>query len=144
MLEQQDRMAYLVQKPVMILGGGLIGLTIAHELARQGLSIEVLSRNSSESAGLVAAGMLAPHAEGLNGHLLQLGQASLSTISHWVKAIELDSGIQCGLRECGIVVPFQKIEDRNICIASRYCDGGSTRDKVTSIFLSKLLIFFKH
>ena len=34
---------------------------------------------------------------------------------------------------------IQKIEDRNICIASRYCDGGSTRDKVTSIFLSKLL-----
>ncbi|MEE2974967.1 MAG: glycosyltransferase [Thermodesulfobacteriota bacterium] len=36
---------------------------------------------------------------------------------------------------------IQKIEDRNICIASRYCDGGSTRDKVTSIFLSKLLNF---
>ncbi len=36
---------------------------------------------------------------------------------------------------------IKKINDFNICIASRYCEGGSTKDKVTSIFLSKVLNF---
>ena len=35
----------------------------------------------------------------------------------------------------------EKINKSNICIASRYCEGGSTKDKVTSIFLSKVLNF---
>ena len=34
---------------------------------------------------------------------------------------------------------IEEINDNGICIASRYCDGGKTNDKVTSIFLSKLL-----
>ncbi len=91
---------------VLILGGGLIGLAIAHELARQGKTVEVLSRNRNEAAGFVAAGMLAPHAEGLKGDLLQLGQLSLKRIPKWVQQIENDSDIHCGLRPCGIVVPF--------------------------------------
>ncbi len=36
---------------------------------------------------------------------------------------------------------IKKINDFNICIASRYCEGGLTKDKVTSIFLSKVLNF---
>ncbi|QNI65324.1 glycine oxidase [Synechococcus sp. A15-44] len=60
---------------VLILGGGLMGLSIAHQLARRGRDVTVLSRRRSEAAGFVAAGMLAPHAEGLGGALLALGQA---------------------------------------------------------------------
>jgi len=92
--------------PVLILGGGLIGLALAHELARQGWAATVLSRRRSEAAGFVAAGMLAPHAEGLDGPLLELGQRSLERIPAWVARIESDSGLACGLRSCGIVVPF--------------------------------------
>ena len=54
-------------KQVLILGGGLMGLAIAHQLARRGRAVTVLSRRRSEAAGFVAAGMLAPHAEGLSG-----------------------------------------------------------------------------
>ena len=36
---------------------------------------------------------------------------------------------------------INEIKDNGICIASRYCKGGKTNDKVTSIFLSKLLNF---
>ena len=67
----------------------------------------MLSRRRSEAAGFVAAGMLAPHAEGLRGELLQLGQLSLERIPRWVAQIEADSGLPCGLRATGIVVPFK-------------------------------------
>jgi glycine oxidase len=99
--------------PVLILGGGLIGLTLAHELARQGRAATVLSRRRSEAAGFVAAGMLAPHAEGLDGRLLELGQRSLERIPAWVARIESDSGLACGLRICGIVVPFASAAERD-------------------------------
>ena len=99
-------MADSSKEPLLILGGGLMGLAIAHELAEKGRNIEILSRNRNEAAGFVAAGMLAPHAEGLNGNLLKLGQLSLQLIPNWVRRIEANSGINCGLKKCGIIVPF--------------------------------------
>jgi len=62
----------------------------------------------------VAAGMLAPHAEGLSGDLLALGQASLARIPGWVAQIEADSGLSCDLRPCGIVVPFASAAERDV------------------------------
>ena len=101
------------QQPLLILGGGLMGLAIAHQLARRGRAVLVLSRRRSEAAGFVAAGMLAPHAEGLAGPLLALGQASLAQIPAWVAQVEADSGLACGLRFCGIVVPFASAAERD-------------------------------
>ena len=98
---------------VLILGGGLMGLAIAHQLARQGLAVTVVSRRRREAAGFVAAGMLAPHAEGLSGNLLALGQASLERLPTWVAQVEADSGLTCGLRPCGIVVPFATAAERD-------------------------------
>ncbi|MEB3332286.1 MAG: FAD-dependent oxidoreductase [Synechococcaceae cyanobacterium] len=100
-------------EPLLILGGGLMGLAVAHGLARRGLAVRVLSRRRSEAAGFVAAGMLAPHAEGLRGDLLALGQRSLALVPDWVAAIEADSGLGCGLRPCGIVVPFATAAERD-------------------------------
>ena len=91
-----------------------MGLAIAHQLARRGRAVQVLSRRRSEAAGFVAAGMLAPHAEGLSGDLLALGQASLERIPAWVAQIEADSGLSCGLRPCGIVVPFASAAERDV------------------------------
>jgi glycine oxidase len=98
---------------ITVLGGGLMGLAMAHQLARRGEAVRVLSRRRSEAAGFVAAGMLAPHAEGLSGDLLALGQASLQLIPSWVAQIEADSGLSCGLRPCGIVVPFATSAERD-------------------------------
>ena len=96
---------------VMVLGGGLMGLAIAHQLARRGRQVQVISRRRNEAAGFVAAGMLAPHAEGLSGALLTLGLASLQLIPRWVAQIELDGGLACGLRSCGIIVPFRDADE---------------------------------
>jgi glycine oxidase len=100
-------------RPLLVLGGGLMGLAVAHSLARRGRTVRVLSRRRSEAAGFVAAGMLAPHAEGLQGSLLHLGQAALARIPEWVATIEADSGLSCGLRPCGIVVPFSDAAERD-------------------------------
>ena len=83
-----------------------MGLAVAHQLARRGRQVLVISRRRSEAAGFVAAGMLAPHAEGLQGDLLQLGETSLERIPSWVAQIEADSSLPCGLRTSGLVVPF--------------------------------------
>jgi len=103
-------MPLLQPDPVLILGGGLMGLAIAHRLASEGRAVRVLSRRRSEAAGFVAAGMLAPHAEGLEGELLALGQAGLALVPAWVARIEADSGLACGLRTSGIVVPFRTVQ----------------------------------
>lgn len=97
----------------LILGGGLMGLAIAHHLARRGRKVRVLSRRRQEAAGFVAAGMLAPHAEGLQGPLLDLGQRSLAAIPAWVARVEADAGLRCGLRPCGILVPFATAAERD-------------------------------
>ena len=104
-------MGDLNEKPLLILGGGLMGLAIAHELAQRGKRVEVLSRCRSEAAGFVAAGMLAPHAEGLQGNLLTLGQISLQRHPKWIESIEANSKMSCGLKTCGIIVPFDNQKD---------------------------------
>jgi glycine oxidase len=113
-------MAPIAADPVLILGGGLMGLAIAHGLARRGEPVMVLSRRRGEAAGFVAAGMLAPHAEGLSGPLLALGQASLARIPRWVEQIETDSGLPCGLRLTGIVVPFASAAEREAFPTARF------------------------
>lgn len=98
---------------VLILGGGLMGLAVAHGLAGRGVAVQVVSRRRSEAAGFVAAGMLAPHAEGLTGTLLALGQRSLALVPQWVARVEADSDLGCGLRPCGIVVPCSDAAERD-------------------------------
>ena len=53
----------------LVLGGGLMGLAVAHQLARRGENVTVISRRRSEAAGFVAAGMLAPHARRVTGEV---------------------------------------------------------------------------
>ena len=96
---------------ILIIGGGLIGLSVAYEFARNNFNVSVVSKNRSESAGFVAAGMLATHAEGLENELLEFGQQSQILIPEWIKNIEQDSGIECGLKKCGIIVPFRNMKD---------------------------------
>jgi glycine oxidase len=61
-----------------VIGGGVIGLSVARRAAQAGWAVRV-HRNGQLGASWVAAGMLAPHSEGWPGEerLLQLGLESL-------------------------------------------------------------------
>jgi glycine oxidase len=61
-----------------VIGGGIIGLSVARRAAQAGWSVRV-HRSGEQGASWVAAGMLAPHSEGWPGEdgLLRLGLESL-------------------------------------------------------------------
>ena len=118
---------------ILIIGGGLIGLSIAYEFAKNNFKVLVLSKNRNESAGFVAAGMLATHAEGLEDVLLKFGQESQSLIPKWIKNIEKDSGIKCGLKKCGIVVPFNNKESLEKFPTYKYGKYLNQKDLQTEI-----------
>lgn len=63
---------------VVIIGGGVVGLSVADALARQGASVTVLEASLPGAASFAAAGMLAPLAETRGpGPFLDLALASL-------------------------------------------------------------------
>jgi glycine oxidase len=66
-----------------VIGGGVIGLSVARRAAQAGWSVRV-HRTGQPGASWVAAGMLAPHSEGWPGEerLLQLGLESLRLWQH--------------------------------------------------------------
>jgi len=82
-------MAQETKNSILIIGGGLLGLSIAYEFSRNNFNVLVLSKNRNESAGFVAAGMLATHAEGLEDELLKLQKQKINLIGEQ-KNIKID------------------------------------------------------
>jgi len=64
---------------VKVLGAGIVGLSVAHELIRRGHQVTVVDPSPGEGASYAAAGMLSPSAELWHGEeeLLRLGRESL-------------------------------------------------------------------
>jgi glycine oxidase ThiO len=93
-------------REIIIIGGGLMGLTIALELQQRDQSVTLLSQNLAAAAGHAAAGMLAPQAEGLApGSMLDLCLRSRSAYPAWVAQIEQRTGQSVGYWPCGIMAP---------------------------------------
>lgn len=80
---------------VIIIGGGVIGCSIAYHLAREGVSVTLIERDGIASgASGVAAGMLTPVAEHeVEGSLYQLALASLQSFPDTLQAVHEASGI---------------------------------------------------
>ncbi|MET4431136.1 MULTISPECIES: glycine oxidase ThiO [unclassified Mycolicibacterium] len=73
-----DSMAGSPARSLAVVGGGVIGLSVARRAALDGWSVRV-HRTADHGASWVAGGMLAPHSEGWPGEetLLQIGLESL-------------------------------------------------------------------
>jgi glycine oxidase len=85
---------------VVVIGGGLIGSSIAWRLRQAGLDVAVVIGERSAAASQVAAGMLAPITETTftEPKLMKLNLASLSRYPHFVGEVESASGLPAGLR----------------------------------------------
>jgi glycine oxidase len=88
---------------VAIAGGGLIGGTIAFELARAGLHVALFDRQQpGEGSSWAAAGILSPAPENAGMiSTVQLGRASLQLYPEFVAAVEEMSGQTVGYRARG-------------------------------------------
>ena len=89
---------------VAIVGGGVIGLSCAFELARRGKSVTVLEREEvGFGASTVAAGMLTPsfEVETTPPELVELQLDSLRRYPSFITEIEAASGRSCEYRDEG-------------------------------------------
>jgi glycine oxidase len=94
---------------VLVIGAGIIGLSVASRARAKGLSVSVLERATvGRGASHVAAGMLAPVAEAEFGEagrrLLELGLRSAAMWPAFAAELEAASGEEVGLLRTGTLV----------------------------------------
>ncbi len=94
---------------VAIVGGGIIGLSIAWRARERGLSVTLLERDTlGRGTSYVAAGMLAPVAEaefGAGGRrLLELGLSSAQMWPGFAAELEQAAGANVGLLQTGTLI----------------------------------------
>lgn len=88
---------------VVVIGGGVIGLSVAWRAARAGLEAAVVDPEPGSGASHFAAGMIAPTSEADfgEGAIIEAGRASAAGYPAFVADVESDSGRQTGYRQCG-------------------------------------------
>jgi glycine oxidase len=107
---------------VIVIGGGIIGLSCAWRLAARGRSVTVIDPTPGRGASWAAAGMLAPVTEAAYGEqrLLRLGIAAAERWPSYAAELAADSGADPGLRDEGTLVVAHDSGDR--AEIDRYAD----------------------
>lgn len=99
-------------RPVAVVGGGIIGLSVGWQLVRRGKPVVLFERErSGRAASWIAAGMLAPHAEvGFEEEdFLRMGLESLREYPRFLQELEADTGHRIRLDERGtLIVGFDR------------------------------------
>jgi glycine oxidase len=98
---------------VAIIGGGVIGLSIAWRAATAGLSVTVVEESPGRGASWAAAGLLAPITEVHHGEerVLQLGVASLEMYPSFVAELEDLTGASVAYRSQGTLIVAPNADD---------------------------------
>ncbi len=85
---------------VIVIGGGIIGCSIAYYLAKEGLSVHLVERNEiAQGTTRAAGGMLGAHSEYLNDTFYSFACESQALY----KEFQHDSGIDIGYTTGGIL-----------------------------------------
>ncbi len=98
----------------IIIGGGIIGLSLARELYKKNIEITIIEKEKiGRGASWVAGGMLAPQSEGLEiGSMLDLCLESRDMYKDYILDIEKDTGLQTGYWDSGIFCPAFSEEEK--------------------------------
>lgn len=89
----------------IILGGGIIGVSLARELHKHGADVLIIERGEpGREASHAAAGMLAPQGLDLQPELEDLAIASAALYPEFVREVEDESGIRVDLRRTGSIL----------------------------------------
>jgi glycine oxidase len=92
---------------VIVIGAGVIGLSVAWRAARHGLRVLVLERERpGGGTSHVAAGMIAPVSEAVASErtLLALALASARRYPGWIAELQADAGCETGWLPCGTLM----------------------------------------
>ncbi|MGE3856121.1 MAG: glycine oxidase ThiO [Dehalococcoidia bacterium] len=93
---------------VAVVGGGIVGLAVAHALAQRGRQVTVLegARVGERAAAHVAAGMLAPSSEVdlSDPRLTDLALAAHAMYGAWTDALTRETGIETGYDATGTLL----------------------------------------
>ncbi|RIX52436.1 glycine oxidase ThiO [Paenibacillus nanensis] len=99
---------------VLILGGGIIGLSCAFEAARRGYRVRLVEpgRLGGQASG-AAAGMLAPYSENTEqpDEFFQLCLRSLRLFPEWIRDVEEASGLKADWVQSGSLNVFRHEAD---------------------------------
>src|SRR5262245_48875177 len=90
---------------IIVVGAGIVGCAIAHELASRGVSVEIVDeRPVGMGATQASAGVLAPFIEAREGSpLLDLAVRSLDLYDDFVTQVAADSGVAIPYRRTGTI-----------------------------------------
>ncbi|HEV2800670.1 MAG TPA: glycine oxidase ThiO [Pyrinomonadaceae bacterium] len=103
---------------VAVLGGGIIGLSVARELARGGAEVVLLERGAETGAesSWAAAGMLAPQVEADRAdEFFKLAAASRDAYPDFARELEAETGISVELEQTGTLYLAFTEEDEREC-----------------------------
>jgi glycine oxidase len=100
---------------VIIIGGGVIGLSVAYVLAREGVRSTVLDRRElGREASWAGAGMIPPNTERLAlGPMVELRSWSAELYPRWSAALREETGIDNGFRRTGGVDVAATLDEDN-------------------------------
>jgi glycine oxidase len=97
---------------LLVVGGGVIGLSIAYEAARRGRRVRVIdAAQPAREASWAGAGILPPAGEGDHDHLEQLVVLSNRLHAEWAEELRFETGIDNGYRRCGAVYLAREARD---------------------------------
>ena len=97
--------AFVKTWDVIVVGGGIIGLSLARELRKQGATVLVVERGEpGREASYAAGGMLANCGDETPGVLQPLATASAEMYPEFVHELEDESGVNVDLRSQGTLL----------------------------------------